>query len=51
MIEIDIIKINQQGVCVGIKTMTLEEWKSLKKQKGFVYRAFQIGTHAFKINV
>lgn len=51
MIELDIIKINQQGVCVGIKTMTIEEWKVLKKQKGFVYRAFQIGTHAFKIGV
>ena len=25
--------------------------KVLKKQKGFVYRAFQIGTHAFKIGV
>ena len=51
MIELDIIKINQQGVCVGIKTMTLDEWKVLKKQKGFVYRSFQIGLHAFKIGV
>ena len=51
MIELDIVKINQQGVCVGIKTMALEEWKVLKKQKGFVYRSFQIGTHAFKVGV
>ena len=51
MIELEIIKINNQGVGAGIKTMTIEEWKSLKKQKGFVYRSFQIGTHAFKIGV
>ena len=51
MIELDIIKINNQGVCVGIKTITLEEWKSLKKQKGFVYRAFEKKYHGFIVGI
>jgi hypothetical protein len=51
MIELDIIKIDNKGVCVGIKRMTDNDWKNLKKQKGYIYRAFQIGYHQFKIGV
>jgi hypothetical protein len=50
MIELDIIKIDDKGVCVAIKRMTDNDWKNLKKQKGYIYRAFQIGYHQFKIN-
>ena len=51
MIELDIIKIDDKGVCVGIKRMTDDAWRNLKKQKGYVYRAVQIGVHQFKIGV
>jgi hypothetical protein len=31
----------QSGEFVGMKLMKYEEWKKMKKQSGFVYRAFQ----------
>jgi len=39
---IEIVKFNgKTGEFVGIKTMEYGEWKSMEKQKGFIYRAYQ----------
>jgi hypothetical protein len=51
MIEIDVVKLDLKGVCVGIKRMTINEWKSLKKQKNFIYRAYQINYHSFVVGI
>ena len=51
MIEVDVIKIDLKGVCRDIKRMTLEDFKTLRKQPNFIYRAFQLGYHQFKIGI
>ena len=50
MLEVDVIKLDSKGVCVGIRRMTLEQWKSFKQTPNFTYRAYQLGYHSFKIN-
>ena len=50
MIEVDVIKINKQSNrCVAIKRMTIDEYKKLKRYKDFIYKAYQIDTHSFKV--
>jgi hypothetical protein len=51
MIEIDVVKLDLKGVCVGIKRMTIDEWKLLKKQPNFIYRAYQINYHSFVVGI
>ena len=47
MIEVDVVKTNSKGVCVGIKRMTIDDWYSFKKKAGFNYRAYQLNFHSF----
>ena len=50
MEEVDVIKINKRSNrCVAIKRMTIDEYKKLKIYKDFIYKAYQIGFHAFKV--
>lgn len=45
MIEVVGIKLDK----VIVKKMTFRDWLSLKKQKGWEYKAYQVGFHSFKI--
>lgn len=49
-IEVEVVKLDLKGICVGIKQMSIHEWKSLKKQPNFIYRAYQLNYHSFVIN-
>jgi hypothetical protein len=51
MIEVEVVKLDMKGVCVEIKTMYLNDWKTLKKQPKFIYRAYQINFHSFIIGI
>jgi hypothetical protein len=48
MIEIEIV-VFKNGICVQIIKMEIDKWKNLKKEKGFIYKAYQIGFHSFVI--
>ena len=49
MFEVEVVKIDLKGVCVAIKRMTIDEWYNLKKQPGFIYRAYQLNFHSFVV--
>lgn len=49
MLEIEVVKLDLNGVCVGIKKMSIDEWYNLKKQSGFIYRAYQLNFHSFVV--
>lgn len=44
---IEVVKIHSDGT-VQKKNMEFGEWKKMKKQPGFTYRAYQIGYSKFK---
>lgn len=45
---IEVIRTDAKGQNVK-KTMTYGEWKEMKKQSGFVYRAFQLGFSKYEL--
>lgn len=50
MIEVEVVKIDLKTLkCVAIKTMSVDDWRIFKKQSGFIYYAYQIGFHSFKV--
>jgi hypothetical protein len=49
MLEIEVVELDLKGTCVAIKKMTIDEWKSMKKQPGFIYRAYQLKFHSFVV--
>ena len=49
MLEIEVVELDLNGVCVGIKKMTIDEWYKLKKQHGFIYGAYQLKFHSFVV--
>lgn len=50
MIEVEVVTIDiSDNKCVSIKKMGLDSWYNLSKEKGYIYFAFQIGFHSFKV--
>ena len=49
MIEVDVVAFDDKGICVAIKRITINEWRTFKKKNKFVYRAFQVGFHACEV--
>ena len=45
---IEVIRTDAKGQNVK-KTMSYGEWKEMKKQAGFVYRAFQLGFSKYEL--
>lgn len=45
---VEVIKTDKNGKAWK-KLMKYGEWKSMKKQPGFVYRAYQIGVSQYKL--
>lgn len=43
---IEVVKIASDGSCQK-KEMTFGDWKTMKKQPGFVYRAYKLGVSQF----
>jgi len=44
---IEVVKIDKHGEFVGMKEMKYGDWKQMKRQPGFHYRAFQKGVSQF----
>lgn len=40
-----------KGDKVYVKTMTIEEARLLKKEKGWKYQNYQVGYHSYKTNI
>lgn len=45
---VEVVKLDKNGDFVGIKLMSFAQWKSMDKQPGFIYRAYQKGFSKFK---
>lgn len=45
---VEVVKLDSKGEFIGIKDMKYGDWKVMKKQAGFIYRAFQKGFSKFK---
>lgn len=45
---VEVVKLDRKGEFIGIKDMRYGEWKVMKRQSGFIYRAFQKGFSKFK---
>lgn len=48
---VEVVKLDNKGEFVGIKDMEYKDWKTMKKQAGFIYRCFQKGFSKFNNNV
>jgi hypothetical protein len=44
---VDVVKIDLKGNFVGKKTIKISDWERFVKQKGFYYRAYQVGFSSF----
>jgi len=44
---VDIVKFDLKMEFVGLKSMLYGDWKKMKKQAGFTYRAYQQGKSSF----
>lgn len=50
MIEVEVVKIDIETLkCVDKRIMKVDDWRKLKKQSGFLYYAYDIGFHSFKV--
>lgn len=47
--RIEVIRIDKKGIAVK-KFMDYGTWKTMKKQSGFTYRAYQKGFSQFNVN-
>lgn len=47
-VVVEVIRTGPDGINVK-KTMNYGDWKEMKKQAGFVYRAFQLGFSQYKL--
>jgi hypothetical protein len=45
---VDVVKIDNNGDFVGLKSMNYGDWKNMKKQAGFTYKAYQKGFSSYK---
>lgn len=45
---VEVVKFDLKGDFVGKKTMKLTDWQDFKRQKGFYYRAYQVGFCSLK---
>lgn len=45
---VEVVKLDKNGEFVGMKLMSFGQWKSMEKQSGYIYRAYQKGFSKFK---
>lgn len=45
---VDVVKFDSKMEFVGLKSMLYGDWKQMKKQAGFTYRAYSKGFSSYK---